>query len=120
MFASSGEVDRFIKGLNDGTIRISPEANRILVDDGNGNKQPLASRLAEAVKEYEYSSSFTITPHPAAVTLCKAAISEVLSYGVVEFTKISLWSLVGAWERRRDFFFDFFLGCLTNCCSLYF
>jgi hypothetical protein len=87
MFASSGEVDRFIRGLNDGTIKISPEANKILVDDGNGNKQPLTKRLAEAVKEYEYSSSFTITPHPAAVTICKAAISEVLSYGVVDFTE---------------------------------
>lgn len=47
----------------------------------------MANRLANAVKEYEYSSSFTVTPHAAAVTLCKAAISEVLSYGVVEFNK---------------------------------
>jgi hypothetical protein len=87
MLASSGEVDRFIQGLNNGTIRILPEANNIIVDDSKGNKQTLANRLANAVKDYEYSTSFTVTPHPAAVTVCKAAISEVLSYGVVEFNK---------------------------------
>ena len=54
MLASSGEVDRFIQGLNNGTIRILPEANNIIVDDSKGNKQTLANRLADAVKEYEY------------------------------------------------------------------
>jgi hypothetical protein len=86
VFVSSAEVDKFIQGLNNGTIRILPKANDILVEDRNGNKQTLASRLADAIKEYEYSGVFP-TPPPTTVIICKAAISEALSYGVVEFNK---------------------------------
>ena len=76
MFASSEEVDKFIRGLNDGTIRILPEANNILVDDKDGNKQTLAKRLADAIKEYEHFSVLPVPP-PTSIVICKAAISEV-------------------------------------------
>jgi hypothetical protein len=71
MFAASGEVDKFIRGLNNGTIKILPEANNIFVDDSSGNKQRLTKKLADAIKEYEYSSGMLTAPPTTTVTLAR-------------------------------------------------
>jgi len=79
------QVEDFIHRLNNGSRKISPKANEILVSNDKGGQQTLANKLADAIKEYNCVLRIGVIPNPAAIILCKASIDEALSYGVVEF-----------------------------------
>jgi L-fucose isomerase-like protein len=77
----SREVEDFIWRLNNRMIRIAPEANNIFTGE---SKESLATRLAKALKGFEYGKAVSaVGSNPASVVQCRAVIAEAYAHGVI-------------------------------------